>query len=190
MDRDALMSVPRETLSRLEKFLESEPEGFPEFPQETRDDYEEETASLTPIVSILGEFSSRSFRGISLEEKKACSGSGSDKVVEEFEEMDGGSPNLEADSSCLESEESSYSPSEVSNSRRTHVKRSSHKVSVKNKECMDHCTYCGKSKEETPMMRRGPSGKTELCNASIESIYRSTSIEWYRIRAALFESFM
>ncbi|EME27160.1 transcription factor TIFY1 [Galdieria sulphuraria] len=214
------MSVPRETLSRLEKFLESEPEGFPEFPQETRDDYEEETASLTPIVSILGEVRDSSqnicklavewrylhpqkgqkitlededyvrslvpevFAAYLLKRRKPVLEAEAvwntlpsedeisdkeefveDKVVEEFEEMDGGSPNLEADSSCLESEESSYSPSEVSNSRRTHVKRSSHKVSVKNKECMDHCTYCGKSKEETPMMRRGPSGKTELCNA-------------------------
>ncbi|GJQ09554.1 hypothetical protein GpartN1_g1345.t1 [Galdieria partita] len=221
MDRDAFGSnISGATLCKLEKFLENEPEGFPEFPQDTKDEDEEETALLTPIVSILGEVRQsaknvcqlavewrylhpETKQKITLENEDYVRGLVpevyaayllkrrkpvleaeavwntlpsqdeisdkeevvEDRAIEDFEDMGDTTSILEADSSCLESEESSYSPSEVSHSRRVYMKRSSLKVSMKNKECLDHCTHCGKSKEETPMMRKGPSGKTELCNA-------------------------
>lgn len=216
---DAFLSnVCSETLLKLEKLLESEPEGFPEFPQDTKEEHEEEEAMLlTPIVSILGEVR-QSYQStcqlavewrylhpekrqkITLENEEYVRGlvpevfaayllkrrkpvleseaewntlpseeetSDSEQVVKKrtVEEECDEDVSVGLEDSSLESEESSYSPSEVSNSRRVYSKRQSTKVSRKEKECLEYCTHCGKSKYDTPMMRRGPSGKTELCNA-------------------------
>jgi len=213
MDRNAalLSNVPPETLSKLESLLQTEPEGFPEFPQDAK---EEDTMLLTPIVSILGEIR-KSSQGTRLAvEWRHLHPTTGEKITLEDEDYVRGlvpevfatyllkrrKPVLEAeaewntipaepeisdneqaedtvnlgvssdmlveeDSSYADSEESSYSPSEVSHSNRDKVRRRSSGVSGKNKGCLENCVHCGKSKHETPMMRRGPSGKTELCNA-------------------------
>eukprot|EP00871_Galdieria_phlegrea_P003045 jgi/Galph1/3741/GphlegSOOS_G2392.1 len=72
----------------------------------------------------------------------------------------------ESMNNSVDSEDTSYSPSEVSYSRKSHTNQSNSKVDRKHRrESAEFCVRCGKFREDTPMMRKGPSGKTELCNA-------------------------